>query len=372
MRQRFMLLHAAMTASFVLYTFTSSNLVFSWFPDLSLSTRINFTYGTLAVGVGIAGFFTLAFLEKGLIGRRLTRAVQACSLLLFANAAFIVVLGDTLPFLSRNIYHAAYLPIILVYLVVVATALRRGTRAVWFLVGGWSLTAIFAMERIFRGLDLYILPAEADFSLYFGLGMEAVVTALGVADRMMIVRRERDRAREERRMLARLADTDGLTSLANRRAFDDALAERPKGALAILDLDRFKAVNDTLGHHVGDDVLRTVGSVLHAAESNHRGLRAFRLGGEEFALLIPARNGAEARLIVESLRQAIPTAIMAAIPALGPGITASAGIAMIGAEDRVGAYAAADTALYEAKHRGRDRTAFAGEAVPASTLGASA
>jgi GGDEF domain-containing protein len=63
---------------------------------------------------------------------------------------------------------------------------------------------------------------------------------------------------------------------------------------------------------------------------------------------------------------------MAAIPALGPGITASAGIAMIGAEDRVGAYAAADTALYEAKHRGRDRTAFAGEAVPASTLGASA
>jgi diguanylate cyclase (GGDEF)-like protein/PAS domain S-box-containing protein len=155
--------------------------------------------------------------------------------------------------------------------------------------------------------------------------------------------------------LERLAMTDELTGLANRRAWRDGLArERARArrhhqplCVAMLDLDRFKRFNDAHGHQAGDRLLREVTRTWHSQ------LRATdilaRYGGEEFALLLPTWPVQTAEMVLERLRVATPA-----------GQTCSAGLAVFnGSETADALVARADGALYEAKARGRDRTVIA-------------
>jgi diguanylate cyclase (GGDEF)-like protein len=150
------------------------------------------------------------------------------------------------------------------------------------------------------------------------------------------------------------AESDGLTGLANRRTFDAALSAelaRAEGtfAVAIIDLDYFKRVNDTLGHLVGDEVLRRTAATLRTA-SRASDLVA-RYGGEEFAMVIPNVARGEAAEVGERIRSAI------AGSGGEPPITCSIGIA-IWPEDGSSAEAllgTADQALYRAKQGGRNR-----------------
>jgi diguanylate cyclase (GGDEF)-like protein len=172
--------------------------------------------------------------------------------------------------------------------------------------------------------------------------------------------------------LARESLEDALTGLANRRRLDQVLgllaAENRAYAIAILDLDHFKRVNDRFSHAVGDRVLRRVAEimrmVLAGASAAGPGLRlAVRLGGEEFAI---ALAGAEARAITRDEAWAICEALRAAIEAEGwaavtPGlaVTASLGLAMSEeAPDAAGRMWIADARLYDAKHAGRNRVAW--------------
>jgi diguanylate cyclase (GGDEF)-like protein/PAS domain S-box-containing protein len=152
--------------------------------------------------------------------------------------------------------------------------------------------------------------------------------------------------------LARLALTDELTGLPNRRAWEEALARELARAarddhpvcVAVLDLDGFKAFNDEHGHQAGDRVLS------EAAQAWQHQLRASdllaRYGGEEFAAVIPAWPLRTAVEVVERLRAATPG-----------GLTASAGVASWNrTETGVELFGRADAALYEAKQAGRNRT----------------
>ena len=184
--------------------------------------------------------------------------------------------------------------------------------------------------------------------------------------------------------LFRQAVTDELTQLANRRRFEEALeheigrVRRFGGAVSLLlaDLDDFKAVNDTHGHLVGDDVLRTFAEVLRGTV---RGIDvAARPGGEEFAAILPGAGLAEASLVATRVRRALTGRSITA--AEGPiTVTASFGVAAyepgMTADDLV---AAADQALYAAKAQGKDRVVAArvtvdqgGEGVPATGTAAS-
>ncbi len=168
--------------------------------------------------------------------------------------------------------------------------------------------------------------------------------------------------------LAALAMTDGLTGLANRRAFDDALHREWRGTVAamgqlsllLLDIDRFKSFNDRYGHQVGDDCLRAVATAAAKSVGQPDSLTA-RYGGEELAVILPdtdASGASEAaeriRLGVERLR--IPHA---ASPEYGC-VTVSAGAATALSRDGgsmsmpEGLIAAADAALYRAKRGGRN------------------
>ena len=162
----------------------------------------------------------------------------------------------------------------------------------------------------------------------------------------------------------RLAEEDPLTGLANRGAFADALARevaraRRGGhplALAVLDVDRFKAVNDAWGHAAGDAVLRAIADAIRPLV-RAEGLCA-RIGGEELALLMPDVALEGARAFAEKVRQRIAER---SVPHEGHEIrvTVSVGVAVLepgdAAADRL--LARADERLYQAKRSGRDRVA---------------
>jgi diguanylate cyclase (GGDEF)-like protein/putative nucleotidyltransferase with HDIG domain len=150
-----------------------------------------------------------------------------------------------------------------------------------------------------------------------------------------------------------LAEHDPLTGLRNRRTFEpgiaDVLLEHPV-SLLVLDLDRFKHVNDTLGHTAGDDVLRRFAAVLRRFV--RAGDAPTRLGGEEFALVLPDTAEREAVAVAERLRQSVASEFAAnPVP-----ITVSVGIASAAPGDSAGGLVrAANRALFAAKRLGRDR-----------------
>ena len=154
----------------------------------------------------------------------------------------------------------------------------------------------------------------------------------------------------------RQAMTDDLTGLANRRAFKQRLAELTESAsvsgdtlaLTLIDLDGFKELNDTLGHHAGDIVLDQIGDRLR--ETIRPGHFLARLGGDEFAVLMPGVDGASAALAsTEELRAAARAGITLAEMRIR--IDASAGVALLGDHARTGDVLLrhADVAMYQAK-----------------------
>ncbi|MBY0395328.1 MAG: diguanylate cyclase, partial [Thermoleophilia bacterium] len=184
------------------------------------------------------------------------------------------------------------------------------------------------------------------------------------------LRRTQSQLEAANRVLAALAATDGLTGLANRRAFDELLNREWRRAirgglpiaLAILDIDAFKLFNDAEGHLRGDDCLRDVAGALREAVKRPCDLVA-RFGGEEFAVLMPdtgqeplAMLGERLRAAVEDLAIPHPTSPVAPIVTVSLGL-ASAQPAMGDAPEAL--IRAADAVLYRAKRAGRNRVEVA-------------
>jgi diguanylate cyclase (GGDEF)-like protein len=164
---------------------------------------------------------------------------------------------------------------------------------------------------------------------------------------------------EANERLARLAMSDPLTGLANHRAFRDALdaeVERARRhsrplALAVIDIDHFKSVNDTHGHIAGDQALVEVAARLTG--SSRRGDVLARVGGEEFAWLLPETDLAGARRVAERARRAVAARPVGAIGR----VTVSIGLAELAqATGGTDLHRRADRALYAAKRAGRDRS----------------
>ncbi len=171
--------------------------------------------------------------------------------------------------------------------------------------------------------------------------------------------------KERTEMLHKIASlVDPLTGLANRRAFmmdaDATIATRASRseplAVLVADLDHFKAINDVYGHAVGDRVLKTFATVLNRCV----GMTDFpgRLGGEEFAILLPGKGEAAARELAERIRR---TFAEGASEVNGHSVAATVSIGVsasrIGVHDLEGLIGQADRALYQAKEAGRNRVA---------------
>jgi diguanylate cyclase (GGDEF)-like protein len=158
-------------------------------------------------------------------------------------------------------------------------------------------------------------------------------------------------------MLRYHSERDALTNCLNRRTFNETLnaLDQGDGALLLIDIDRFKAINDAHGHLVGDRVITQVAATLGSQLDPGMGL--YRYGGEEFAVMLRGMDEARALHLAERLRNAVETT-----PCAGLQVTISVGVAAwAAAGEGIAALDAADGALYAAKRGGRNRVHVAAQ-----------
>ncbi|WP_184594952.1 response regulator [Pseudomonas nitroreducens] len=172
-------------------------------------------------------------------------------------------------------------------------------------------------------------------------------------------------------VLQRLMNSDGLTGLSNRRHFDEYLEmewrrgvrEQTQLSILLIDVDHFKAYNDTFGHVQGDEALRQVAAAIRGNCSRPSDLPA-RYGGEEFVMVLPNTSPGGARLLAEKLRRSVQELnISHELPAPGAPLTVSVGVATLIPQNGQACrqlIELADQALYNAKHGGRNQVAIAG------------
>jgi diguanylate cyclase (GGDEF)-like protein len=226
-----------------------------------------------------------------------------------------------------------------------------------FFFGRRGAAAILACVAVAHALSLLAMPAS---DAYPGRWIDVMVSVCGVA-LVVLVLESRNEMLVER--LAEEARTDPLTGLLNRRGFDEHAARESAHAgrdgspiaLATLDIDHFKQVNDEWGHLVGDRVLANLARLL-AGESRVIDVAA-RLGGEEFAVLMPGCDAAGAEALIDRVRAGLERTAGPELPAvrISAGVVATSGpLEIQDLLERV------DRALYAAKRGGRDRTVVLG------------
>jgi diguanylate cyclase (GGDEF)-like protein len=248
--------------------------------------------------------------------------------------------------------------------IAVAVALSGGPHnptMAWFAIPVVTLSSRFSLRGVIAGVALALaLLVTVAFSTATGavlhnptLLVAPIALVLAVAMLSTALMRSDVEHRSE-------AVIDPLTGMLNRNALASRVAElaqqsalsgEPIG-LILADLDHFKQVNDSLGHAIGDAVLKDVAYVLR------KQLRAFdlayRLGGEEFLILLPGADGCQTDALAEQLREAVSARSVGG----GVEVTLSLGVSASGRGDvfdYAAVFAEADAALYEAKRSGRDR-----------------
>lgn len=230
-------------------------------------------------------------------------------------------------------------------------------------VGGWRL---FSRALALQAAACLVVAATTGFAFQPMATLTIIVACLPLMVAYpfavgIVTYRLSHRVREQNRQLGTISRTDGLTGLLNRTYWERAVAAELKrhrrhagpAALMMLDIDRFKAINDRYGHLAGDEVIRNVAALLHAAvrEQDIPG----RYGGDEFGVLLPDTDLAGAASIAERVRSQIAAADMQS--SAGIRCSVSIGIALAdGPADDVRQWIArADRALYRAKTLGRNR-----------------
>ena len=296
----------------------------------------------------------------------------------------------------------AYLLAMLTILAVAIYSAWRRQRGAWFFLVAFSLLGLGAMINALRAMGLLPTNMLTANAMQFGSALEMLLLALALADRFNQMRREKAsmqaqlltaqkalidtlRGNEQRleehvaertealrnanQRLEALSVTDGLTGIANRRRFDAALAtewaralrQKEPLALAMIDLDWFKAYNDHYGHLAGDDCLRSVAGVLEKCAKRSMDVVA-RYGGEEFAIIAPSADVAGMQALAACIQQQLAALALPHPTAPGGHLTLSMGIAVCVPEAGQAPemlIAAADAALYEAKRSGRNRVVLA-------------
>lgn len=242
-----------------------------------------------------------------------------------------------------------------------------GLSGVYFSYASWSrLTKIITMNLLGITLIFVILvlnsssmnslmkvyPLQMTISFVGGIFIYFIAEFINKSNEMLF-------------LLERRASTDHLTNLSNRRQFEKSLElqlerareNRQKLSLLVIDIDRFKKVNDTYGHSAGDAVLKQLGQLL--IEHSRSADMVSRNGGEEFAILLLDCGNHQALAIAESIRQSVEKYLFALPDGTTIRLTISIGVAVFpdhcDEQDDADFFEQADRALYEAKNTGRNR-----------------
>jgi diguanylate cyclase (GGDEF)-like protein len=368
-------LYVCYLAAFVLYELVASGLGWKYVWPFASIPAIE----ALRISAVIVVAAVVAFARRFMHTREHAKLTDT---LFVASALFILaatVAGSIVPSLAAMtslVADAGILASIVICTVLSVQCLRAGERSAMFFLIGFIGLFIGAVSKIV-GDDLGLISSTVHFyGIEAAVSFDAVILALGLADRIARERAERERAEALAAEQQRLARTDPLTGVANRRLFDERLAAEWKRstryssplAILMIDIDRFKSYNDMRGHLSGDDCLKLV---AHACRDNvQRADEVFaRYGGEEFAVILPESSIAVAQVMGEAM---VRTVRDLDIPhPQGGVITISVGVAAYegGPHADVDVVLAdADAALYRASWRqcrshhrvdGRDRLRIA-------------
>jgi diguanylate cyclase (GGDEF)-like protein len=294
--------------------------------------------------------------------------------------------GPAVRYASLLLAAAAALPAFAAPLSVPATAeVHAGAIAYWFVTGAAMAVAaamcvawIALRDRIARRrawvpyvtasivllvLGLVLMPPPSPWLLASAIGVLAwgLLLILWLARRMLDLLHERDRARAETKRVRQDSERDALTGVLNRGAWRRRLERMAEAAvedgkpLSVLffDIDLFKLVNDSLGHGVGDDCLRLV--AITVGEELRGGDVLGRLGGEEFAIILPTAKRVHAIAVAERIRQAVQVHCRVVGEEVVE-LTVSIGVAeYLGSGEHLDALMErADRAMYNAKDSGRN------------------
>ncbi|MBQ3301870.1 MAG: diguanylate cyclase [Eggerthellaceae bacterium] len=240
-----------------------------------------------------------------------------------------------------------------------------------------TLLSVAMREGEKTGRSIPDITVDDDFlkgrmSLVHRMSMLVESTVEGLQKTNSVLREMNERLARANDELHRMAVTDELTGLCNRREIErriKASLERTQGSkkeisLVMLDIDFFKKVNDTYGHDAGDAVLKDVSAILQECIDESHGEAAGRWGGEEFFVLLPDKGFGEAMALAERIRSVVERHDF-------PGarhLTVSLGVTCANADTNYQAiFIRADQALYEAKHNGRNRVEGCSAAVCCNT-----
>lgn len=350
LRQAFQPAYCLLVLCLLAYASTSSGVLGQIFPGLDNNDRQRLNVLFLASSASGALMFARTFFE---------RAVFAGWLRLVSNAVMIVLLGLAMvwafcaPWALHTIDTAlsvGYLALMVLVPVILWRAWRVRSNFLWLFALAWGAPIAMGILRVANSFNLIGWSFWLDNSTIFAMAIEALLSSIAIAYRILLLSRERDDAREQEIEARLLADTDPLTGLLNRRAFLARAIGRPgEQTLLIADIDHFKRVNETIGHDGGDEVLRVFARALRAALPI--GTLISRIGGEEFAIVVDASRDVSPNEILDRVRaQPMPYDIT---------VTASIGTCtgpLLREVDWKALYRSADRALFAAKAAGRDRS----------------
>lgn len=356
LRDRVYLLYAAAMLFQLMYLLCSYGEAYAW-PGLSVLAQFGaqgiWFFGSLATVLLVFLWLDYASLRQAT--PRLALLMQLLGA--YGYGLTLVLLlspwpADKAGFLSVS--NALFLLTNAVTLATLVVAWRRGQRHATYVLIAWIPLLFFNVVRALRFSAGERAEPWLEYGLPWVLAFTAVVLALGLADRMLTFRRERDSAKAH-------AERDGLTGVLNRGAIehrlDWALIERQREripvSLLFIDLDHFKQVNDRHGHALGDACLRAVTRVV--SQQFQYGDQLGRLGGEEFVLVLSGVELQAASRIGEDVVARIRHDC-AVVDGVAVHVTVSVGAAQAGDGDSVSSLIArADQAMYVAKRAGGDR-----------------
>jgi diguanylate cyclase (GGDEF)-like protein len=358
LRDRMFVYFAVYVGAQVVYGMTASGELFA-LPGAALLSPLGYHTGQCmaALAAGFSIWFILEFADLRHYAPRLSKTLAALRWPFLALAAIV-----WMPFLRPD----AWLPNTVNLLLVASTFLalasswlawRRGNRQAGFFLLSWVPLLALTMMRVVQLIAGLPLPAWLEYGFPGSMAYAAVIITVGLADRTLQVRRERDEA-------THMAQFDPLTGVFNRRAIMERLraawhaatAAADPLAVLFLDIDHFKQVNDSHGHAAGDACLCAVTEAIHAELGKED--RAGRYGGEEFLVFL---RGNSARVAVRVAERIVARAAALRVPAGGDlvALTVSIGVAVrdAGITSVEALVEHADAAQYRAKSEGRNRVA---------------